>query len=130
MLWFIVMLACNTGEEGRLPASGEVWEPTTVPFDPSCARCEFIEVSGGHLGDVTFALDPAVDDPIAQYERCIFSITRCAEPDPTQLDRCVTAADCPQVCKDTYRDVGGGPEALLEVFLDGGVCDVSAEEAS
>lgn len=127
-LWwlFVPVLGCKNGEktpdrvEETEPVS--VWAETTVPFDPSCARCE--EIGSGedpHLGKVTLKLDLETDDPVAQWGRCFEAFVPCFQRTGVDVRACVAEAPCPQVCRDAFdvRAQGIGDDArdaLLDAF--------------
>jgi hypothetical protein len=99
----------------------DVWQPTTVPFDPDCPNCEVLETSDTlpHLGvQITFLYDPAVDDPIAQWGDCLQSMLECLQGG-SGMSACAASATCPSECKTLYatRAPAGADElTLLEVF--------------
>jgi hypothetical protein len=48
-------------------------------------------------------MNPATDDPIAQWGDCLESVLACFERDGT-LAPCVEAASCPAECKALFRE--------------------------
>ncbi len=95
----------------------DVWQPTTVPYDPSCSEeCDELVVreGGTHgMSGMRLLYNPKVDDPIAQWSDCVMSITLCfeAEADDSMDQRemddvlkvCVQKSQCPNRCKEVFR---------------------------
>lgn len=105
------------------------WAETTVPFDPECAAdCEIVGyVTPGHRGTPQpLLLNPNVDDPIAQWGRCVQSFTDCMDTTPDALV-CIDQGSCPSACKSEYTrlaaaatDLDAHLQAFAEIFLDEG----------
>ncbi len=109
-----------------------VWEETTVPFDPECLEnCESVGTIGGSHGTegAEFMINRTVDDDIAQWGDCLESIFICISlgEDPngsmeekTDLVReCIAASACPEECTSRYaRKSSSSPEAAQQAFFD------------
>lgn len=107
-----------------LRSSGSVeWAETTVPYDPTCATdCEVVGmISPGHRGAVMpLAVNPNVDDPIAQWADCIDTFTQCMEATPDPL-ACMAGGSCPDACRSAYAaevSTVPGLEGQLRVFQE------------
>jgi hypothetical protein len=99
-----------------------MWSPTTVPFDPACTTsCP--EIARSHPlahSEAVLALrvNPAIDDPIAQWGDCLESVLDCFERDGT-LAPCIADAACPAECKALFQAqaaAAADEEARLDVF--------------
>lgn len=94
-----------TGGAGGDPPFSDVWEPTTVPYDPSCSSgCVVVEEGNfGHFGELEVLADLDVDDPIAQWGDCIESFTSCIDSgmDP---QTCSEGSVCPEDCRADYEE--------------------------
>jgi hypothetical protein len=106
----------------------DVWAPATVPFDPACtATCPEIARSAplAHAGAaLRVRVNPAIDDPIAQWGDCLESVLVCFEAQGT-LAPCVEAAQCPPACKAHFAAQAAGAadeaarlDAFDALFLD------------
>ena len=107
----------------------DVWRPTTVPWDPEC-RSGCVEVARtvplAHSGaELRFRMNPAVDDPIAQWGDCLESVLSCLERDGGRLAPCIDDAACPAECKAVFRTRAAGAadedaraDAFEAVFVD------------
>lgn len=118
--------ACgDAGDDGNGSGSN-VWAPTTVPFDPACKGCEEIgAVSLPHMGEAKLMVNPRVDDPEAQWSRCVHGIMDCIEETRDET-ACVTKSSCPAPCKADYKahlgklgstDLAARWSALRAVFV-------------
>ena len=121
-------------------ASGSVeWAETTIPYDPTCATdCEVVGmIAPGHRGSVMpLAVNPNVDDPIAQWAGCIDTFTQCMEADRDPL-ACMAGGNCPDACRSAYEeeasktpDLEGQLRIFQEMFLDDEAFCRPTEEAS
>jgi hypothetical protein len=80
-----------------------VWAPTTVPFDPTCKDCKDLGTTSlPHVGEVVVLRDERVDDPVAQWGKCVNGILDCVEKTKDE-SKCVADSTCPAPCKDDYR---------------------------
>lgn len=115
-----------------VPLPPDVWDETTVPFDPACAEnCEdlggVIDSSHGSPA-MEFSYNPNVDDAVAQYGDCMQSVFQCianAELDPFAEQSakagvartCVAQSICPPECKDRFANqAAGSPDAVMSAF--------------
>jgi len=114
------------------------WQPATVTYDPSCSgdKCKPAgAVSLGHFGDVEFAIQPDVDDAIAQWGDCLDSLMACMKKDGKPGD-CVDRSICPQPCKQRYHESTpddveflAGLDAIETLFVkNGAACRATAEQ--
>jgi hypothetical protein len=101
----------------------DVWRPTTVPWDPECRTgCVAIARTAplAHAdAELLLRVNPAVDDPIAQWGDCLESILACLERDGGRLAPCVDEAACPAECKALFRTQAAGAtdeEARADAF--------------
>lgn len=99
--------ASKAPPESPPPTLAEPWAPTTRPFDPTCEACVEVAIHPGstHGGAVRFVYDPAVDDSVVQWTRCVLTFGACAASD-TSLATCVEVAECPDVCKAEWARRG------------------------
>ncbi len=121
-----------------LSSGGQVeWAKTTVPYDPACATdCEVVGmITPGHRGPtMPVAINPHVDDPIAQWAVCIDAFTQCMEVEHAPL-ACMAKGTCPNACKSAYdteasqpSDLEGQLRVFQEMFLnEGAYCRPTAE---
>jgi hypothetical protein len=90
-----------------MPGPLPVWRPATVPWDPECAAgCVDVgqTIPLPHSGaKLRLRMNPATDDPIAQWGDCLESVLGCFERDGA-LAPCVEAASCPAECKALFRE--------------------------
>jgi hypothetical protein len=114
-----------------IPPPLDVWQPTTVPFDPTCSQdCEELETTEllPHTGtEVRFLYDAAVDDPVAQWGDCLASMLSCLR-NGTGVRACAADATCPSPCKDLFEaraPLAADEPALLDV-LNGVYVDATA----
>lgn len=118
----------DTTEAGH--DSDDPWAPTSVPYDPTCARdcLEVGEYSAGHhvVGGLVLRYNPAVDDPIAQWGDCLESMLVCLEGG-SEARACMDEAACPTACKRLVEGHAGGATdksdivaAFERVFIDEG----------
>ena len=105
------------GGEGSAVSPGsqalDVWAPTTVAYDPSCSRGCFpidandesipVRVMDHSRYALAIVHDPRVDDPIAQWSRCISSSLFCLQTPDSDPKVCVGRAVCPERCKEIFR---------------------------
>jgi hypothetical protein len=105
-----------------LPGPLDVWRPATVPFDPTCATgCTEVSRTAplGHFqGTLRLRVNPAVDDPVAQWGDCLESVLVCYEADGA-LAACVAQAQCPPDCKTLFAEAAAGAaddEARVAAF--------------
>lgn len=104
----------------------DAWQPATVPYDPECSGCQRVGsvTRMPHLGgDLVIDVNPAIDDPIAQWGTCLESVVACVRADG-DLRVCVEASACPAECKALFAasaaSVAPGPrlgEVFEETFL-------------
>lgn len=96
-------MACSgSGEDESAGSGGSVWAPTTVPFDPSCTDCkELGTTSLPHMGEVKILRDERVNDPVAQWGKCVNGILDCIEKTKDE-SACVQSSSCPGACKADY----------------------------
>lgn len=97
-------MACSgSGDDAGGGSGGSVWAPTTVPFDPSCKGCKEIGTTAlPHMGEVALLRDERVDDPLAQWGKCVNGILDCIEKSKDE-STCVAESTCPRACKSDYR---------------------------
>jgi len=132
----MLVAACGGDSQPSDPPGSSVWQPTTIPFDPTCANCETI-ASGdyGHSGDLTLSYDPDVDDAIAQWGDCLESFRRCLVGGGLAL-ACSEQSICPESCRADFESRIGGLtelpaqiEAFEAVYIDDGApCLPPADE--
>jgi len=114
------------------------WVPATVAYDSECSgdKCKPAgTVSLGHFGDVEFAIQPDVDDAVAQWGDCLDSLMACMEKDGTPGD-CVDRSTCPQACKQKYHESTPGDveylaglDAIESLFVkEGAACRATEEQ--
>ncbi len=128
-LFFIALgcaAACGSSDGDDAGGSGSVWAPTTVPFDPTCKGCEELgTVMLSHLGEAKLMVDRNVDDPEAQWTRCVNDILDCVEETKDE-SACVAKSGCPKACKADYEarlsalgqsDLSARWSALRAVFV-------------
>lgn len=95
--------ACSSDSDDSGNSSGSVWNKTTVPFDPDCADCEEIgTMSLPHMGEATLLRNSRVNDPEAQWSRCVTGILDCIEQGKDE-SACVSSSKCPDPCKGDYQ---------------------------
>jgi len=108
----------------------DLWQETSVPYDPACTSdcIEAGSIGGAHgTKGATFYYDPAIDDAVAQWGDCVQSIFVCIEKggDPAaSLDEkakvvrdCVAASACPAACTDRFAArAGTTPEGVQTAF--------------
>jgi hypothetical protein len=115
--------AVNRALEGCVPVL-DVWQPTTVPFDPECksgCQDELIGTKLAHgFDEAHLQWNPAVDDAVAQWGDCLASMLRCFR-EQHDVRACAAEGDCPTQCKALFTErapAGADDRALLRV-LDG-----------
>ncbi|MBK7585272.1 MAG: hypothetical protein IPI67_34425 [Myxococcales bacterium] len=104
---FLIALGCASacGDSGDSKSGGgsSVWAPTTVPFDPTCKDCEEVgKVNLPHMGEARLMANSRVDDPTAQWTRCVNGILDCIE-ETRDESACVAKSSCPGPCKADYK---------------------------
>ncbi|MFY0638458.1 hypothetical protein [Maricaulis maris] len=102
----------------------DLWADGSYVADPDCvagsSECPvFLEsrpVGHGNTSEGDLALTavhyPGLDDPIAQWGRCMDSVLTCLAPasqgtpdeKANALRACVAEAECPQACRDRFAD--------------------------
>lgn len=98
-----LLVGCSSDTSDAPPIEETRWAPTTTPYDPECASgCEVIaEGEFGHVGSVTLAFNPNVDDPVAQWGDCIESFRACVDRGGDAL-ACSESSECPEDCRATF----------------------------
>lgn len=98
------VMACSGSGDGDSGGAGDgVWAPTTVPFDPTCADCKEIGTTSlPHMGEMRVLTPEGVNDPVAQWSRCVNGILDCIEKTKDE-SACVESSSCPGACKNDYR---------------------------
>jgi hypothetical protein len=106
------------------------WKPTTVPHRDICAGEECRPVGGQqttasdgtgshrHGTPLPLAINPKVDDPVAQWGDCIASVLACIDGG-SDASGCVVAGQCPVPCQQRVASALGGAsseEAALAAF--------------
>lgn len=114
----------------------DLWAEAIVTADPECdpetAECDILlpPVPAGHGSDgsgpaISLVTYPDLDDPIAQWGRCMDTVFTClgppddasAEERAGRLRACVAGAECPQACLDRYAGQAGGDlDAAVTAF--------------
>lgn len=114
------------------PKKFDVWNDTTVPYDPACAEnCEMAGSLGSSHGSppLDLVFNPKVDDPVAQWGDCVQSVFVCLQagtsPDMDDVSKaqnartCVAQSICPQLCRDAYaKQAAASPGAAQQAFED------------
>ncbi len=114
----------------------DLWTEGTYTADPECdpesAECAILlpPVPAGHGSDgtgpaISLVTYPDLDDPVAQWGRCMDTVFACLGPpdDASAAERagrlraCVAGAECPQACLDRYAGQAGGDlDAAVNAF--------------
>ena len=116
------------------------WQPTTVPYDPSCASgCEELGSLHAEHADTTIRVrrQAGVDSSVVQWFRCIGEVGECTRTEGA-IAPCVAASGCPAVCREEYgRRIGDAAdedarrEAFMALFaVRGAPCTPREEELS
>lgn len=119
----------------------DLWAEATYTVDPDCdpesAECYILlpPVPAGHGSDgtgpsISLVAYPDLDDPIAQWGRCMDTVFACLGPPDAaspaeragRLRACVAAAECPQACLDRYAaqadgDLNAAVNAFERIFV-------------
>lgn len=117
-----VLAEASCAVEAEAPTS--VWAATTTPYDPSCSQgCIEIErVERSHMGSFRLMSNPSVDDPIAQWDRCVRGVSDCLVENGTSAwSSCVADSSCPRPCVDAFdRALAELPprSAFEQTFID------------
>ena len=106
------------------------WRPGDTPYRVDCgAGCKSLGKIGAPHGPpgaepvATLAVDPKVNDRIAQWGDCLQSVSDCAysragSPESV-LPVCVRQSQCPAACKDRFAGATAGlkGKAMLDAYL-------------
>jgi hypothetical protein len=107
------------------------WTPGDTPYRVNCgAGCKSLGKIGSPHGPdgaepvATLAVDPKVNDRIAQWGDCLQSVSDCAygragAPEAV-LPVCVRQAKCPAACKEAFasRTAGLKGRPVVDAYLD------------
>jgi hypothetical protein len=118
----LLTAACSGATPGDAADTGAAeWTPTTVPYDPACTGCQEVgRAAMGHHGEqvISLLVDPAVDDPVAQWGDCVEAVLTCLEGGGG-MRACAGSEACPAGCRQRFDDETAGvldEVALKEAF--------------
>lgn len=113
MVACVLLVACDTQPQTPTQTDSP-WAPTTTPYDPACNNgCVTIDsFESQHIGDFIVLENQDVDDPVAQWDRCVREVSDCLV-ESGELSGCVAASACPQECIDAF-DAQPGASGDLE----------------